>query len=292
MISSEKESFIKNNFDVFTGLGKFPDLYEIQLKDNAEPQPAPYRKVPHAVVDRFIIKLKELIEKGIVSYVEKPTDWLNNIVIIEKPDKSLRLCLDPQHLNKNIVEENYPIPTLDEITPRLLKKNFYTVFDLKDGFWQIELTNSCNNLCSFPSPLGTLKFNKLPFGIKTVPMVFQKYNIKYFGDIQGLTIYFDDFIIAADNKEEHDTILKQVIDRARKYNTKFNQNKVQYGQYKVKFLGLLFDNKGMSIDTDRTEAIKYIDYYENSYGIAIWNQRFFTRRRMKSMAIHLKRSTN
>lgn len=46
-----------------------------------------------------------------MSYVEKPTDWLNNIVIIEKPDKSLRLCLDPQHLNKNIVE-NYPIPTL------------------------------------------------------------------------------------------------------------------------------------------------------------------------------------
>lgn len=256
MICSEKELFIKNNFDVFTGLGKFPELYEIQLKDNAEPQPAPYRRVPYTVVDRFIIKLKELLEKGIVSYVEKPTDWLNNIVIIEKPDKSLRLCLDPQHLNKNIVEENYPIPTLDEITPRLLNKSFYTVLDLKDGFWQIELTNSCSNLCSFTSPLGTLKFNKLPFGIKTAPMVFQKYNIKYFGDIQGLTIYFDDFIIAADNKEEHDKILQQVIDRARKYNIKFNQNKVQYCQNKVKFLGLLFDNKGISIDTDRTEAIK------------------------------------
>jgi len=134
MICSEKELFIKNNFDVFTGLGKFPDLYEIQLKDNAEPQPAHYRRVPHTVVDGFIIKLKELLEKGIVSYVEKPTDWLNNKVIIEKPDKSLRLCLDPQHLNKNIVEENYPIPTLDEITPRLLNKNFYTVLDLKDGF--------------------------------------------------------------------------------------------------------------------------------------------------------------
>ncbi|KAF0723562.1 Uncharacterized protein FWK35_00028038 [Aphis craccivora] len=219
MIGSGKELFIKNNFDVFTGLGKFPELYEIQLKDNAEPQPAPYRRVPYTVVDRYCV------------LCDKPTDWLNNIVIIEKPDKSLRLCLDPQHLNKNIVEENYPIPTLDEITPRLLNK----ILDLKDGFWQIELTNSCNNLCSFTSPLGTLKFNKLPF---------------------GLTIYFDDFIIAADNKEEHDKILQQVMDRARKYNIKFNQNKVQYCQNKVKCLGLLFDNKGISIDTDRTGAIK------------------------------------
>lgn len=117
------------------------------------------------------------MEKGIVTNVDEPTDWLNNIVIIEKPDKSLRIYLDPQHLNKNIVEENFPIPTLDEITPKLLNKSVYTVLDFKDGFWQLELTESCNNLCSFSSPIGTLKFNKLPFGIKTAPMVFQKYNV-------------------------------------------------------------------------------------------------------------------
>lgn len=33
---------------------------------------------------RFIIILQEFLEKCIVSHVNKPTDWLNNIVIILK----------------------------------------------------------------------------------------------------------------------------------------------------------------------------------------------------------------
>lgn len=66
----------------------------------------------------------------------------------------------------------------------------------------------------------------MSFGTKTAPMVFQKYNMKYFGGIQGLTIYFDDFITAVKPKDEHDKILPKVIERARKYNIKFNQKKV------------------------------------------------------------------
>lgn len=56
MILSEKEQFIRDNIDVFTGLGKFLDHYEIQLKDNAEPKPAPYRRVLFTVRDRLITK--------------------------------------------------------------------------------------------------------------------------------------------------------------------------------------------------------------------------------------------
>jgi len=67
----------------------------------------------------------------------------------------LRICLDPQHLNKNIKDEQFPIPTLNEIIPNLKNKMFFTVLDLKDGFWQIGLTETSSNLCSFASLLGT-----------------------------------------------------------------------------------------------------------------------------------------
>ena len=30
----------------------------------------------------------------------QPTDWVNNLVIMEKKNGSLRLCLDPRDLNK------------------------------------------------------------------------------------------------------------------------------------------------------------------------------------------------
>lgn len=50
--------------------------------------------------------------------------------------------------------------------------------DLKDGFWQVKLTEQSSKLCAFPTPLGTLKFNRLPFGLKTAPNVFQQLNTK------------------------------------------------------------------------------------------------------------------
>lgn len=102
----------------------------------------------------------------------------------------------------------------------------------------------------------TLKFNKLPFGLKIAPSVFQKFNTKYFGDIKGLIIYFDDFIVAAETKEEHDIILDNLIKRARECYVKFNKEKLQYCKRQVKFLGHLFDQNGMTLDPSRIEAIQ------------------------------------
>lgn len=130
------------------------------------------------------------------------------------------------------------------------------VLDLKDGFWQIGLTESSSNLCSFASPIGNLKFKKIPFELKIAPSVFQRFNTKYFGDIKGFIIYFDDFIIAADTKQEHDNIVEELLNRARKYNVKFNKEKIQYCKDQVTFLGHLFDQKGMSLNPSRIEAVK------------------------------------
>lgn len=52
--------------------------------------------------------------RGIIEKVESPTSWCNNLVIVEKPDKSLRLCLDPKELNESIMRENYQIPSPEE----------------------------------------------------------------------------------------------------------------------------------------------------------------------------------
>ena len=53
----------------------------------------------------------------------------------------------------------------------------------------------------------------LPFGIKSASEVFQK-NEEAFADIPGIYIVADDIIIAAVNIEEHNQILRQVLERA------------------------------------------------------------------------------
>ncbi|KAI0241775.1 hypothetical protein LSAT2_018988, partial [Lamellibrachia satsuma] len=52
---------------------------------------------------------------GIVADVEQPTPWVNNLVITEKRNGSLRLCLDPKPLNRAIKREQFEIPTPEDV---------------------------------------------------------------------------------------------------------------------------------------------------------------------------------
>lgn len=63
-------------------------------------------------------------KRGIISKFEEPTEWLSNLVIIEKPDKSLRIFLDPRDLNQALEKQFCIIPTLDEIRTKLKIRNF------------------------------------------------------------------------------------------------------------------------------------------------------------------------
>lgn len=252
-----KEEFIKENREHFSGIGCFPDKYKITLRPDSHPKAYPSRRVPLGLMGRFKDALDKLIKNDIIEPVNDNSlsEWVSNIVIVEKPDKSLRICLDPQNLNKYILRNYFHIPTLDELRPKLAHKRYYTVLDLKNGFYHIQLDEESSKLCTFSTPFGLFSFKRLPFGISSAPEIFQKINMKYFGDIEGLVIYFDDFVICHETREGHDKILAEVLQRAKLYNVKFNHEKVQFCQSEVRFLGLNFNEDGVAVDKSRIESI-------------------------------------
>jgi len=100
-------------------------------------------------------KLKEQLERmlklDIIEPCENLTEWHSNLVIIEKTDRMLRLCIDPKVVNKYIVRDMYQIPTLDDIRPILNNKSYYSLLDLKDGFYHCELEEESSKLFTFSS---------------------------------------------------------------------------------------------------------------------------------------------
>lgn len=136
------------------------------------------------------------------------------------------MCLDPRPLNLAIKREHFLIPTADDICYSLNGKKYFTVLDLKDGYWQIPIDQESADLCTFGTPFGRYQFCRLPFGINSAPEVFFKRIYELFGDIPNVCSYFDDIIIAGKTQKEHDFALKMVLERAQKYNVKFNQNKI------------------------------------------------------------------
>jgi len=163
--------------------------------------------------------LKETLEAmcklNVIEKCEQPSEWQSNMIVIEKPDKSKRVCLDPREINKYIVRERYEIPTIEQIKLNLMGKKYFTVLDLKDGFYQCRLDEVSQKYCCFSTPpFGCFKFLRLPFGLTSAPEEFQKLTSKHFGGIKNVNVYIDDILIAGSTKEEHDATLENVLKRA------------------------------------------------------------------------------
>ncbi|GBN99368.1 Transposon Ty3-I Gag-Pol polyprotein [Araneus ventricosus] len=198
---------------------------------------------------------KKLENEGIIAKVNNPQGWVSNLIVVEKTDGSIRLCLDPKDLNKVIKRDYVLIPKIEELVPNLTNKKVFSVLDFKDGFFQIELDDKSSDLCTFSSPFGCYKFLRLPMGLSCAPEIFPKRNEANFSDIPGVLVYFYVLLIAGDTIEQHDEILGKVMKRAKELNIKFNQNKIQLKVPEVKYLGYIFSSEGIKPDPDYVQAI-------------------------------------
>ena len=92
---------------------------------------------------RGVVKaeLDAMADKQVITPVTEPTKWVSSMVVAQKKNGKVRICLDSQHLNKVIMHSHYPLPTIKEVASRLTNAKFkvFIVLDAKIGFWQVKL---------------------------------------------------------------------------------------------------------------------------------------------------------
>ena len=80
-----------------------------------------------------------------------------------------------------------------------------------------------------------------------------------FGDIEGVEAVVDDLLIWAENEDQHNAILKQVLERAQQRNLRFNKEKSQIKKEKINYLGHVLSKDGLQPDPQKVEAIQKMD---------------------------------
>lgn len=60
-----------------------------------------------------------MVGKQILAPVTEPTPWVLSMVVAQKKDGRICICLDPQHLNEVIMQSHYPLLTVEEVTTHL-----------------------------------------------------------------------------------------------------------------------------------------------------------------------------
>ena len=99
-----KECVLPENLNI---LNCFPFQCNIKLKANSEPVIHAARRVPATLRDTLKMEMERMVKLGVIHRVDYPTEWVNSMVITQKPNGDLRICLDPKDLNRNILKEHY-----------------------------------------------------------------------------------------------------------------------------------------------------------------------------------------
>ena len=256
-----REQFVKEFSDVFQGLGDIGE-YKIELNPEARPTQDAPRSVPVALKEELKKRLDEMTKSGMLKKETEPTEWVNSAVYVKKPGKKIRVCLDPQQLNKNIKIPKYRMPTLDDITPELSKVRVFTICDAKDGFLQIRLDETSSKYTTFHTPFGRYRWLRMPFGISSAPEEFQRRTLEILEGLNGVHAIADDCIIvgAGDTLEaaieDHDRNFTSFLQRCREKNYKLNLDKLRFRLDSVKYHGHILTSDGLLPDPDKVAAIR------------------------------------
>ena len=84
--------------DLFQGIGCLDGVYHIKIDPTVPPVVYSPRKIPFALKDKFKDELCRMEKIGVIDKDTEPSECVNSIVVIEKKNGNIRICLDPRAL--------------------------------------------------------------------------------------------------------------------------------------------------------------------------------------------------
>jgi hypothetical protein len=190
-----------------------------------------------------------------ITPVHEPIEWASRIMVVGKPDGDVRICLDPSELNKAVQRQHFSVPTIEQLFAKIGKARYSCSLHAASGFYQIPLSTAASYLCTMATPRGRYRYLRLPFGLKSAPEVYLQTIFDLFGDLPGVLIYFDDFLITGETQEELHANLEKVFLCCRLHNFKLQLKKCRFFLQELSWLGHVIGQGTLTLDPNKVSAM-------------------------------------
>ena len=169
-----------------------------------------------------------------------------------------RLCLDLRQLNLQTVPDVYPLPRIDDLLDHIPRQiDRFSISDLADAFFLVELKSDKRHLTSFRTHNRQLQFAALPQGFINSPAIFSRFVDRVFNglDRTRFSWYMDDTLNHSKGFMSHYFTQREAYNRLRIGNVTMKLSKTHINYDMMKFLGHLLFYDGRTPATDSVEAI-------------------------------------
>ena len=199
-------------------------------------------------------QLDEMLQQGII----KPSKsaWSSPIVLVTKPDNSIRICIDYRKVNNISLSDNYPIPRISEVFEKIGNAKYMSQFDLTKGYYQIPLSDDTKEKSAFVTPFGLYEFEVMPFGMKTSPATFVRLMDRVLDGYASAVAYFDDIIVFSDSWDEHIVHLKDILDKLKGAGLTVRPSKCKLAASEILCLGHIVGSGKIRPDPKKIMAMK------------------------------------
>ncbi|XP_038106927.1 uncharacterized protein K02A2.6-like [Culex quinquefasciatus] len=228
---------------------------QLALKENSKPVFCPKRPVAYAMQSAVETELQRLQDLGVLVPVDH-SNWAAPIVVVRKPNGSVRICADfSTGLNSCLEPNQYPLPLPEDIFAKMAGCKLYSHIDLSDAYLQVEVDPKDQHLLTINTHKGLYRYTRLTPGITSAPGSYQQLMDTMVGDLNGTCGYLDDILVGGHTPEEHDRNLQQVLRRLEEYGLTVRIEKCSFRMPQVKYLGQILDGDGIRPDPDKTSAV-------------------------------------
>ena len=182
--------------------------------------------------------LAKLEQEGIIQ--PSSSDWSAPVILLPKKESGrYRLVVDHRGINDLMKNDNYPLPRIDDILDRLDGAEVFSVWDLKSGFHQVKVKASDVHKTAFICCEGLFEWLRMSMGMKGAPATFQRLLEKVLAEFlgKGVLVYIDDIILYSKSEEDHEVLVKKVLQRLGEVGLSLRPDKCHFFQEKVDYLG-------------------------------------------------------
>lgn len=245
-------AFSRHDLDVGSAVGV---THHIELEPHV-PFKERTRRVSPADFSDLRRHLQDLLAAGIIEESHSP--YASPVVLVRKKNGELRMVVDYRRLNNLTKKDAYPLPRIEETFTLLSGSKWFTVLDLKSGYYQLEVEPADRPKTAFTTPFGTWQFRRMPQGLTNSPATFQRTMEKVMKGInlQEVVAFLDDLIIFSDSLEEHEERVMKVLKRIADFGLKLSPSKCKFFQTSVRYLGHVISAQGIQPDPDKVAAVK------------------------------------
>jgi hypothetical protein len=209
---------------------------------------------PHKVA-AIKLEVEKLLKAGFI-YPVALTEWVSNLVPIDKKGGSICVCVDYRDINKACSKDNFPTPFVDQIVDDCADSEIFSPMDGFFGYNQINIAPEDQHKTDFICPWGTFAYRKLPFGLKNTGSTFQRAMSYAFHDIKHIVQpYLDDLLAHSLRRVDHPTHLREIFVHCRFYRIRLNPHKCVFCVESGPLLGFIVSRHGIRVDPIKVEAI-------------------------------------